>query len=1216
MESSSSSGAKYNVEDSNGNDGDSASGYDPAVGTGNAYATGESDYVVETGAGGDREEYSTLSSSYVENDGTGTLEAGESAYTEPKAATWTAYMDQETGAPYYVCNETGMNTWVAPEDYNFEWADHDDDLSIKRYQSVMHDVNENLGPDYDLTPWVCPSFEVAQKSRQKLLFAQGKASVCALNSKSLGKLGVGVQLYSELVQSYSAMLLFCGLLSIPALSSYSNGTGLPESEIDFPFRFASFTPGMLSTSLSSSESSEREGVSMFISLLDLLVSVFLAATYVYLKPHISTVNDRTDCKETTTSDFAIYVKSGLPTDSSEKEVLEHFSSIFQLGSPDFRGRAPLKMSDKSHCSVERDGLVYPVGDVEHIDGDEKYIGKWVAEVAMVKNNGESLISYLGLTEMQKKIRHGRAKVKRYSEGTPHPKGPSDRKKYWAELKLAELENDEENALKGIKEDERTIGAFVVFDHEESFLRCVEDYRLQENQRHCSCCTRCHRDVSHLLFRGKHRIHVERAADAADVQFEYLSSQGHLRKRRLISRCTILGIILLSFVFVWGLQLLKRSIDKQSPDTSICSDPGLGKAVFGKNHTFGRFKGSRDIKKDPLCQKKTGDDTSYYLTINGLLYDQSSLAGNSSICSPSVHSCLPGEVDVKGNKTLSLCPCSSATSKSLCVNAVDKSKYVASTVVACYCFDALNKVLAGGTSSIAEFLYENEEICGTVVYHIAQSRLVQQFSSILVAVINIGITMAITWLVHKERHSKRSEEDSQVVLLSLAGQFLNTTLVIILIYMKIPGINVPFLFEGEYSSLSAGWYSAVAVFIQMTMLISTVSSHAKTLLIHGVLLPCTRKRAKKHPERYLTQQEMNEAINGEVWHMEERAADQLLLFAVPVVFSPGMPMLLFIGAFGLIVGDFVDKYELARLSPHPPPQDSSTPKVMVRILPYLVLMRLLFATLVFSNSEIFRTSESAYFNSYSTQYKSLGILRGISSEASIYHFIVLVVLLALLLFRAFLWPFIEGSFHIIEETLESLSCCCKCCKHSLRTARSRIGKSAFTEYYCERWDKDFSPNIATMCSRKPKMHKLRRKESGPLRIPVFSPLVQKLSALEKILGWKIVNEDTHPKHTEDVSAPKPHYKVKAWMTEGTVKKVTHSKGQLKRTWEVIQENGPSSYRLEKQVRYEIINQLREEKKNTVMLEGKSKHKSQREITVRRTEESRNSSDSDSSGSDSD
>ena len=87
MESSSSSGAKYNVEDSNGNDGDSASGYDPAVGTGNAYATGESDYVVETGAGGDREEYSTLSSSYVENDGTGTLEAGESAYTEPKAAT-------------------------------------------------------------------------------------------------------------------------------------------------------------------------------------------------------------------------------------------------------------------------------------------------------------------------------------------------------------------------------------------------------------------------------------------------------------------------------------------------------------------------------------------------------------------------------------------------------------------------------------------------------------------------------------------------------------------------------------------------------------------------------------------------------------------------------------------------------------------------------------------------------------------------------------------------------------------------------------------------------------------------------------------------------------------------------------------------------------------------------------------------------------------------
>ena len=173
---------------------------------------------------------------------------------------------------------------------------------------------------------------------------------------------------------------------------------------------------------------------------------------------------------------------------------------------------------------------------------------------------------------------------------------------------------------------------------------------------------------------------------------------------------------------------------------------------------------------------------------------------------------------------------------------------------------------------------------------------------------------------------------------------------------------------------------------------------------------------------------------------------------------------------------MDKYELARLSPHPPPADSSTPKVMIRILPYLVAMRLFFASFVFSNSDIFKVGESLYFQAYRKQYESLGLFKGVASEASIYHFVALAVLVVLLLLKTFVWPFVEGFYHVLEETLESLACCCKCCKHRLGTSKNRVGKSAFTEYHCERWDKDFSPITTAMCLKKPKLHKLRKKNS--------------------------------------------------------------------------------------------------------------------------------------------
>lgn len=324
-------------------------------------------------------------------------------------------------------------------------------------------------------------------------------------------------------------------------------------------------------------------------------------------------------------------------------------------------------------------------------------------------------------------------------------------------------------------------------------------------------------------------------------------------------------------------------------------------------------------------------------------------------------------------------------------------------------------------------------------------------------------------------------------------------------------------------------------------------------------------------------------------MEDRASQQLLLFAVPVVFSSGMPLLFFIGAAGLLLGTFVDKYELARLSPHAPPQDISTPKAMVSIFPILILCRLAFATFVYSNDAVFGGGISEYYTTYVAPLDTLKLFRGMSSGSSFPHFVLFIIVLAYIILSATLLPIINGSFHLLEEGLESMSCC-KCGRNSLRRF-GKVGKSAFTEYYCERLDKDFG--VGFVKSSHGVVTK-RKKQQG--HVTLVADPVRSLSKLEKNLGWRTVNESSFPEHTDDRMAPEAHYKVKAWMSSGVVKGVKHAKGQLKRTWEVIGENGPRSYRLDKHSKYKVVTLLREEKASNEELQVKKK-------TFRRNEESR-------------
>ena len=366
-----------------------------------------------------------------------------------------------------------------------------------------------------------------------------------------------------------------------------------------------------------------------------------------------------------------------------------------------------------------------------------------------------------------------------------------------------------------------------------------------------------------------------------------------------------------------------------------------------------------------------------------------------------------------------------------------------------------------------------------------------------------------------------------------------------------------------------------MFIQTTILISTVSSHAMFVYSYFLKIPANRLKAKNHPEMFATQSELNTSLIGKEFPLEIRVAAQLLLFYVPLVFSPGMPMLLYFGAFGLALGAAVDKVDLARHSKHPPPVDANVPFQMIRTMPMFLCMRLMFAAWVFSNPTIFPSnSDSAEYLSYvqnkvNNSENLSWLFARLGTNTAIPHVVLLAFIVAYMLIKSFVFPILEGSYHVIEKILESLNC------HFLHSnLRPRAeGNSPFTEYYCERHDENFKQVTK---NNKPKHYtpNIRRKIINNMEMT--APLVPPLSKIQKKVGWRVVNEDTFPEHTDKRDTEKPHYKVKTWMVNCTLRGHQRYANEIKLTWEVCQEAGVSSYKMHHNPKYAVIDELRREK----------------------------------------
>lgn len=76
---------------------------------------------------------------------------------------------------------------------------------------------ENLGEDFDQTPWIPPSLDKAKEFKRRAIYRGGNARLDSIDIVKVSDLGTGVTLYFQFALSMAVCLFLMTIFSIPAL---------------------------------------------------------------------------------------------------------------------------------------------------------------------------------------------------------------------------------------------------------------------------------------------------------------------------------------------------------------------------------------------------------------------------------------------------------------------------------------------------------------------------------------------------------------------------------------------------------------------------------------------------------------------------------------------------------------------------------------------------------------------------------------------------------------------------------------------------------------------------------------------------------------------------------------------------------------------------------------------------------------------------------------
>ena len=353
---------------------------------------------------------------------------------------------------------------------------------------------------------------------------------------------------------------------------------------------------------------------MVVVGLDLLIGLLFLVWYLVYGRDIERSSGGSESADRTVSidDFSVHIRSGLPSDAHSREIHDFFDRLYALDKPDWsfpgycgclrccakRARFPSDADDRGIVMEEDEADTSPssasspapmlvvappvyalVEDANHNPTSFNAVGTWIAETTLCRRDGDMILHFQGMKKRVKRSVHARAKIKylraqleEYAAAgnTVTEKGAAaarQKRRRSIETRLAKVrkeyeKNDEKLKAKveafdtkqNIIEARDCVGAFIVFNNEESRARCLADYAGST-----SWFWRALQPAA-IRFRGKHPLVVVPAPTPGDVNWENqeLTCKSACCRRSLTSVLALI-LILGAAVLAQQYKKIKQSI---------------------------------------------------------------------------------------------------------------------------------------------------------------------------------------------------------------------------------------------------------------------------------------------------------------------------------------------------------------------------------------------------------------------------------------------------------------------------------------------------------------------------------------------------------------------------------------------------------------------------------------------------------------------------------
>lgn len=868
----------------------------------------------------------------------------------------------------------------------------------------------------------------AKTQARKSRLSAGLKSVVRAKMDDIGALGIGMQLYFMLTKYLCVAFLCMGLVALPAIALNTYGHGITSKLVDpLQLAYSSLGNGGVNADTAASArnclpigpidcswqtvatplTSNPKTLTWLVTLSDVAYSlVFVVFLLVYAhRANRAIASHQT--KHLTPARYAVLVR-GLPKDATERAILAHFNTRYDLTRPERTwplwcgccwGRRrvvkPVRAFDARSCHV--------VANVEHLKqattlSDTIYLGTWIAEVSVAHPTGGLLRAYLSTKHLGDKKEDVEALVQTLEdEKARDPTGfeaadeqlihASRKKLEKLQRRLAtherEIERikhvgpraDEERktrrgqtatstarlaaAARAAKTAATTTQqaldwdacecAFVVFNHLESRRRCLQDYRHSTNYLARWAQPR------ELRFQTRPLI-VTSAPEPSNILWENLEVTPWGRfSRQCVTTCVTIALLVVSCAIISAAQTTQEQFATKSPPDGLCARalPAVSYAdpLFAFNAKNKAIAWSLAWDAAQSCPVGKAGEARYHISyptdlVRGL--NQSRISYGPKY--PTPRRCLDPCVSDLSTEVCNTLPCfyyhDLVEEKGMACQA-----YEASYVLSCFCSTQLSEqIQTYGYLGGSQRLYHLVPCWGFTRDYLLKNALTLLAAGIVVTV-NFLLKTILRMFAVFERHTSESTKTMRVAVRMFGAQFVNTALIVIIVNASFGLSSVPVVnrfLGGKYRDFEREWYPTVGMGIATTMLLNALVPQV-TLLVQMACVAPFRQWYKCRTIR--TQAKMDALYAGPTFDISLRYPMVLNTVFVTMVFCGGSPILLFIALVAATGIYWLDKLSILYLYSVKTTYDEVLGEVTLQVLPWTLALHLGFSAWMYGNTNL-------------------------------------------------------------------------------------------------------------------------------------------------------------------------------------------------------------------------------------------------------------------------